>query len=232
MARAVPESLASAGGLPKNATVGSAEVTAEGGPAERADRVDGRRAGRERNRLAVVDALLDLYAEGKLRPDANEVAARSGVSRRSVFRYFDDRDDLDRAAIARQQERVRHLVEIPGIGEGPLPDRISRLAERRVALFEQIRPAARISRLRAPFHRVIAEELEQSRRFFTRQIERQFAAELGAMAEGPRTETVDAADALCSFEAYDLLHSRGASAGQVRAAMRRGLGALFESHGR
>ena len=58
-------------------------------------RPDGRRASRERNRIAVVDALLDLYAEGNLRPGAGEVARRAGLSRRSVFRYFDDLDDLD-----------------------------------------------------------------------------------------------------------------------------------------
>jgi hypothetical protein len=108
--------------------------------------VDGRRAWRERNRLAVVDALLDFYAEGNLRPDAIEVARRSGVSRRSVFRYFDDRDDLDRAAIARQQQRVMHLIEVPSAGEGSLAERIARLAEQRVTLFEQVRPAARVSR--------------------------------------------------------------------------------------
>jgi len=192
-------------------------------------RVDGRRAGRERNRLAVVDALLDLYAEGYLRPDANEVAARSGVSRRSVFRYFDDRDDLDRAAIERQQQRVRHLLEIPALpGRGSANDRIAQLASQRVALFEQIGPAARIVRLRAPFHRVIAEQLEQSRRFFTRQVERQFAAELAAMDTATCRETLSAADALCSFESYDFLCSRGLAPAEIGAVMRRGLTALLD----
>jgi len=109
-------------------------------PHESTVQTDGRRAARERNRLAVVDALLDLYAEGNLRPDAQEVAERSGVSRRSVFRYFDDRDDLDRTAIERQQQRVWHLVEIAGVGEGPLEERIARIAEQRVALFHELGP--------------------------------------------------------------------------------------------
>jgi AcrR family transcriptional regulator len=189
--------------------------------------LDGRRAWRDRNRLAVVDALLDLYAEGNLRPGALEVAERSGVSRRSVFRYFDDRDDLDRAAIERQQERVRHLLEIPAIGEGALSGRIARLAEQRVALFEQVQPAARVSRARAPFHKVIAEELEQSRRFLTRQVERQLAPELAGMDEIARGETLAVADALCSFETYDFLRGRGLDSAKVGAAIGRGLAALF-----
>jgi AcrR family transcriptional regulator len=192
-------------------------------------RVDGRRAWRERNRLAVVDALLDLYAEGKLRPDANEVAERSGVSRRSVFRYFDDRDDLDRTAFERQQERVHHLLDIPGIGEGALDERILRVATQRLALFEQIGPAARVARLRAPFHRVIREQLEESRRFFIRQVERQFELELAGMDKAARSETLAAADALCSFETYDLLAGRGMASAEIVATLRRALTALFRA---
>jgi AcrR family transcriptional regulator len=98
--------------------------------------VDGRRAWRDRNLNAVVDALLDLFAEGNLRPGADEIAVRSGVSRRSVFRYFDDLDSLDRVAIERQTARVAHLVELPAIGEGRLPDRIARIVAQRIELFD------------------------------------------------------------------------------------------------
>jgi AcrR family transcriptional regulator len=203
------------------------DLTGDANRSESAPRVDGRRASRERNRLAVVDALLDLYAEGTLRPNADEVALRSGVSRRSVFRYFDDRDDLDRTAIERQQQRVLHLVDIPGIGEGEFEARLRTFTEHRVALYEAIRPAARVSRLRAPFHSVIAEELEASRRLFTRQVERQFGPELDAMPALARTETLTAADALASFEAYDLLCARGLGSVGIIAVLRRGLSALF-----
>ena len=196
-------------------------------PGDATGRVDGRKAWRVRNRLAVVDALLDLYAEGNLRPDAQEVAARSGVSRRSVFRYFDDRDDLDRAAIERQQERVKDYIDIPAMGEGTLAERIARIADQRVALFARLGPAARVSRLRAPFHRVIGEGLEQSRRYFGRQVERQFAPELGTMEEAARREALAVADTLCSFETYDFLCGRGLEAAEVREAIQRGLVGLF-----
>lgn len=199
----------------------------EPGPHDATVQTDGRRAARERNRLAVVDALLDLYAEGNLRPDAQEVAERSGVSRRSVFRYFDDRDDLDRTAIDRQQERVWHLVEIPAVGEGPLDDRIARIAEQRVALFRDLRPAARVARLRAPFYPVIAAQLEQSRQLYALQIELQFAPELNAMAPTRRAETLAAADAACSFETYDFLRARGLDSIAVAGVLRRALVSLF-----
>lgn len=209
------------------AAMSAPALPSQPGPQEFAQQADGRRAARERNRLAVVDALLDLYAEGNLRPDAQEVAERSGVSRRSVFRYFDDRDDLDRTAIERQQERVWHLVEIANVGEGPLDDRITRIAEQRVALFRDLRPAARVARLRAPFYPVIAEQLEQSRQLYALQVELQFAPELNALDAAARIETLAAADAICSFETYDFLFTRGLGSAAIAGVVRRLLAGLF-----
>ncbi len=61
--------------------------------------VDGRTMRRTRNRSAVITALLDMIREGDLHPGAAEIAERAGVSHRSIFRYFDDLDDLVRTAI-------------------------------------------------------------------------------------------------------------------------------------
>lgn len=197
-------------------------------PAVPEEKVDGRRASRDRNRLAVVDALLDLYAEGIMRPGADEVAKRAGLSRRSVFRYFDDLDDLDRTAIARQQERVRHLWDIRVMGEGPLDERVAAMAAHRITLFEAVAPAARVSRMRAPIHCVIASELAESRRLFSRQVERQFAPELDALPANERQRTLAALDVICSFESYDLMRSaRGMTAAQVRETMTAAMRAIL-----
>ena len=59
--------------------------------------VDGRNARRVRNRQAVVDATLALLDEGHTDISVDEVVERSGVSKRSIFRYFETLDDLDRA---------------------------------------------------------------------------------------------------------------------------------------
>ncbi len=190
--------------------------------------LDGRHAWRDRNRLAVVDALLDFYAEGNLRPGAQAVAERSGVSRRSVFRYFEDLDDLDRTAIARQQERVRHLLEVPDIGQGPLHSRIENLASQRAALYTAIAPAARVSRLRAPFHPVLAEELALSREHLRRQLERQFRPELDRLPQHSRAFLLAAADVTCSFESFDLMQAtRAWNENEIQQAMAQALLAFF-----
>ena len=62
---------------------------------------DGRTARRDRNREAVLDAVLELFSEDAASPAPDDVAARSGVSLRSVYRYFDDMETLIRAAMAR-----------------------------------------------------------------------------------------------------------------------------------
>jgi AcrR family transcriptional regulator len=191
---------------------------------------DRRREFRDRNRIAVVDALLDLFAEGNLRPGAQEVADRSGVSRRSVFRYFDDLEDLDRMAIERQHERVRHLVTMPDVGKGELEERISRLAAQRTRLHREIQPIARVARLRAPFHRLILQRLEISRRYYAHQVERHFATELNGMDEPCRSEILAAAVALCGFETFDFLSDQGIGPEMYEAVLRRGLRAYFAPH--
>src|SRR3954469_16657881 len=77
-----------------------------------AEQVDGRRLRREQNREAVVDALVALFEEGSYTPSTNEIAERAGISPRSLFRYFDDADDLTRAAIERHLAIHRRLFEI------------------------------------------------------------------------------------------------------------------------
>ena len=64
-------------------------------------RIDGRRLRSRRTRQRLVEAYLDLLSEtGKL-PGCNAVAARAGVSVRTLFERFRDMADLARAATDR-----------------------------------------------------------------------------------------------------------------------------------
>ena len=139
--------------------------------------VDGRSARRDRNRESVVDALLELYGEGHMRPSLDLVAQRSGVSHRSVFRYFEDLDELDRVAIERFHERCAHLFEIPALGEGSLSARIERLVDQRLILHDATARVARVARMRAPTHPVLAENLVTNRDVLRRQMAAHFAVE-------------------------------------------------------
>jgi TetR/AcrR family transcriptional regulator, regulator of autoinduction and epiphytic fitness len=165
---------------------------------------DGRQRRRQRNRDAVVAALLDLYADGNLRPSAEEIASRSGLSPRSLFRYFDDVDDLIRAALTRQQTRVIPLVPIGATPEEPLSVRISALVEQRFRIFDAVGNAAAVVRLRAPFEPVLDGALARHRAFLRSQIESLFAAELAAMGRSAGS-VLSAADVVTSYESRHLL---------------------------
>ena len=111
--------------------------------------IDGRRARRHRSRDLAVDALLDLLNEGVVRPTAQQVAERSGVSLRSIFRIFDDVESLNAAACARQVTRVRHLfVDVPA--DGTLDTRIDQFVTINGRLYESIAPVRRAALRIAP----------------------------------------------------------------------------------
>lgn len=192
--------------------------------------LDGRRKRRDRNRDAVVDAMLDLHKEGNLMPSVADIAARSGVSHRSVFRYFDDLDDLFGVAIARSVERFAPLMKIHRFGEGTLDGRIAALVRQRVEFFEAAGPSGRAQRLRAPLSDVLMAELSSTRSFMREQLAHQFAPELSRMSDIEAAATLASMHALTSLESYDLLRidqglSMAKTSGALRLALTRMLGA-------
>lgn len=161
-------------------------------------RIDGRTLRREENRASVLEALGELYREGLYDPSVAEIAARAGLSPRSLFRYFDDVDDLNRAAIEHMIDGARSLLAQGEIDATlPLDERIDALVAARLEVYDHIAPAARAIRIGAHRHPVLAAQLKQGRAFFRRQVEKAFPdADPGALA---------AADVLLQFESYDLL---------------------------
>ena len=165
--------------------------------------VDGRSAIRDRNREAVLDAVLDLFSEDNLSPGPEEVALRVGLSVRSVYRYFDDHDTLTRAAIARNIERVTPLFLIPAIGEGNRADRVARFVDARLRLQAEVGATVRAARLRATFDPLVAEDVESARVFLREQVERHFARELSTGDPVRDTSRLAAIDALFGFDSLD-----------------------------
>jgi TetR/AcrR family transcriptional regulator of autoinduction and epiphytic fitness len=194
------------------------------GMTDLSEEVDGRRQRREHNRDAVIDALLELFGEGVYEPSSNEIAERAGLSPRSLFRYFDDVDDLYRTATGRQLRRARPFVDV-GVGpESSTETKIERLVKARVRLFEEIGPAARVTRVCAHRHPVVAKELREGRAYLRRQLADLFAPELAASSGA----AFPAIDAMCSFESYELLrHDQGLTRSKARSALTAALTALL-----
>jgi AcrR family transcriptional regulator len=162
---------------------------------------DGRRVRREHNREAVVQALLSLYRSGELAPSVADIAEQAGLSARSLFRYFDDVDDLVQSAITRQRDRLAPLWPLTIDTTAPLRERISVFVRHRIRLFEEMGRVAQVARMRAPVQPLVAKELSAVRAELRDQLHHAFAPELSS-ADSSRTAAIDV---LCSFESYQLL---------------------------
>lgn len=191
---------------------------------------DGRHARRARNRLAVVDAMLELYGEGRYEPSSDEIAERAGLSPRSLFRYFDDLDDLVRAAISRQYERVRPLAAIDLSPEAPLAERVLRLVRSRLRTYELIAATGKVARARAHTQPLLAEQLAQARDQWRRQIGLLFAPEFAALGATRAAGALAAVDVLASFEAVQLMRDdHGLSVARIESALVESLIRLLEA---
>ena len=192
--------------------------------------VDGRSAIRDRNRNAVLDAVLDLFSEDNLAPGPEEVALRVGLSVRSVYRYFDDHDSLTRAAIARNIERVTPLFLLPAIGEGTRSDRVARFVDARLRLQSEVGATVRAARIRATFDPLVADDVDAARRFLHDQVARHFAPELSTGDPVRDRSRLAAVDALFTFESLDhYLVQRGLAPDEARTLLTEALEALLST---
>ena len=200
-----------------------------GVPSVAADQVsDGRRARRERNRVAVIDALFELLTEGSFPPAVDDIAARANVSVSSVFRYFENLDDLHGQTIERYFERFAALLEVPAVPDGDLDDRIAALVDARLDLYETIAPIARMARLRAADQPRIAASLAETRHRFTDQVRGHFEPDLRGRDRAEADDRVALVDACTAFEAWDLLQgTHGRSRRLIRRAWVLGLRAVL-----
>ena len=190
--------------------------------------LDGRTARRDRNSETVLDTVLSLFEEGNLVPTVEQVAERSGVSLRSVYRYFEDMDALLRAAIGRRVDLVEPLFVLPQLGEGPLERRISRLVDHRLTLYASMRPVLRAALMRAPHAPLIAAQVAHRRGQLSAQVLAHFAPELAAMGRARGSAVGACVDVLCEFESMEhLREQQGLSAARTRKALITGVSALL-----
>lgn len=172
--------------------------------------------------------MLALYDAGHLRPSMSEVAEAAGLSSRSLFRYFDDLDDLVRAAVARQQERLAPLASLVVDPAAPLDQRIEAVVAQRIRLVDAMGHVGRVARLHSHEHPAVAAELVRQRRALRRDLAAAFSAELADRPPDVARSLLAVAEVVCSFEANDLLRNdQGLSSAAIAQAMTVALHSLF-----
>ena len=169
--------------------------------------LDGRTARRARNSDAVLDAVHELFVEGQHVPNIEDVAARAGVSLRSVYRYFPDSRQLMLAALVRRTQLAEPSWELPEEGRGTFEERVDHFVEHRMALYDQAAPTIRAALALADRVPDIAEQADLRRRQVAEQARRHFAQELAEVSPEEAESRLTCVDLLCQFESLDLLRS-------------------------
>ncbi|MGB3733796.1 MAG: TetR/AcrR family transcriptional regulator [Ilumatobacter sp.] len=167
------------------------------------DDTDGRTLRRKRNRDAVIASLISLIEEGDLDPTVAKIADRAAVSHRSIFRYFDDLDDLARTAIETAVRDALPLAIIPGVGEGSLDHRIEGMVASRLRILRRTKQLIRVAHGKATALPEIDRSLSNVAEMTCDQFHRHFAVELSEMDPAEAEHLVAALGSQLGFEGYD-----------------------------
>jgi AcrR family transcriptional regulator len=175
----------------------------------------------------VVDSLLELVREGDVRPTAPRIAARAGVSLRSVFQHFADRETLIMAAALRQEEEITGMVRrLPA--DGALDKRIESFVSQRSRVLEAVAPVRRASlahEQQSPAVRASRDRMTQTAR---QEVARLFEPELDRLDSAEKRELLDALDAATQWGMWEQLRTyQGLSAKRAQRVMARTLTGLL-----
>ena len=165
---------------------------------------DGRLARSARTRRAIVDALRALHHEGDLRPTAPRVAERAGVSLRTVWQHFNDRETLLAEAGVRDFEIAQSFVT-PIDTTAPLLSRLRQLVHQRGRMYEALAPVWRAARLEEPFSPQIRRNRDRLLEAARDQLERVVGPELAALPDTSRLSVFAALQVATNWSTWESL---------------------------
>lgn len=163
---------------------------------------DGRRARAERTREAIVGALLGLLAEGNLKPSADQVAERAGVSRRVIFHHFSDLEELLTRASARWFAHVQTILPSAPTA-GSFEERTHAFVKAVGHFYDHVSHVRRAALLGVHESKVIAERMAMAQQIHREKVQAAFAEEIANAPEHARGRLVSGLSAATSFATWD-----------------------------
>lgn len=190
--------------------------------------VDGRAARRQRNIDAVLDVVREMFQEEAMTPSMEQVATRSGLSLRSLYRYFADPGEMFEATINRTLAQARATATIENLGTGPFEERLTAFVKSRLDLHEKFGAVQQAAMINAFEIAPARDRVEHDRIQLRSQFEQQFAPELKPRSRQERERVIAAADVLTQLESIRYLRNhRGFSVAETRAVLLDGVQALL-----
>ncbi len=178
----------------------------------------------------LVEALLDLVAEGEREPTRKAIAERAGVSERTVFVHFADREALYVTAAEQQAQRWRAFAEEVS-PQWTVARKVQALLAQRAKMYEVMTPIRKVGLQIEPDSPGLRRVMADGDAWFREDLARVFASEL-ALVPGARRPggLLDSLEAAVSWAAWDHLRARrGLDPAQARTALGRTLRALLEA---
>ncbi|WP_406065249.1 TetR/AcrR family transcriptional regulator [Streptomyces sp. NBC_01077] len=178
---------------------------------------------------ALLDALLGLISEEGREPTRKAIAERAGVSERTVFVHFADREALYVAAARRQAERWRgHAAPVPPGWK--TARKVEALLAQRGRMYEVMTPIRKIGLGLEPDSPGLRGVMAEGDAWFRADLAEVLAPELGRVPDAEEAGgLLDALEAASSWAVWDHLRSRrGLDGTAARAAIDRTLRALLD----
>ena len=178
---------------------------------------------------AVLDVVLEMFAEDMMFPSIEQASKRSGLSLRSLYRYFADPAELVEAAIKRSQAQAAEADAPAHIGEGPFAERLDDFVSMRLRLYETRGDVPRDDPQRSE-QPTRARRAEYEPAALREQFELQFGPELAALSPRARSSAVEAGNVLTQIDSIDLLRrGRNLTVAETDAVLRDALTALLSA---
>jgi TetR/AcrR family transcriptional regulator of autoinduction and epiphytic fitness len=165
---------------------------------------DGRVARGRRTREAVIDALSALYAEDNLTPTIEDIASRVGMTTRSMYHHFQDRDAIAMALAEHQKARHPELFIAHPLS-GTLTERIDGLVAHRAELFETVAPVRRAALANMHASPEIRTQQTNLAARLRRQLIHTFEPELSTLDRSNMAETIELLDLHTSWDTWERL---------------------------
>jgi len=190
--------------------------------AKTAEDADGRKHRSQKSQILIVNAMLELVAQGNLEPSADQIADIAKVGRRSVFRHFSDMDTLYREMADSIAATMDSIVQRP-FEAADWHGQVLELVDRRATAFEKMKPF------------LLAGQLHRHRSRFLKASHAQFVEMLRRILEGilPREAAlnavlVEALDMLLSFESWSRLREdQGLSIAKSKRVLKQAIESLL-----
>lgn len=176
----------------------------------------------------LVDSLLELVSESGGVPTRRQIAERAGVSERTVFVHFADREALYETAALRQAERWQALAE-PVPSDWPPVRRVEALLRQRERMYTLMTPIRRIGLGLEPRSSALHRVMLDGDRWLRTDLARVFAPELDRVAEPDAPGgLLDSLDAAACWQTWEHLRERrGLGPDEAQRAVSRMLLALL-----